>query len=73
MARMVLYFRGPGAAPAEALNRLRSLPGVRVVEETDGRLILLDGPEALIRAAVADLPGWSVSPETRYAPPGCGA
>ena len=69
MARMVLYFRGPGAAPIAALAQLRALPGIRVVEETAGRLILLDGPEATIRAAAAGLPGWSVAPETRYAPP----
>jgi len=70
MARMVLYFRGPGAAPAEHLAVIRAIPGVVVIEESDGRVLLLEGDPEAIRAAMARLPGWSVALETNYRPPG---
>lgn len=70
MARMVLYFRGPGAAPVEHLAVIRAIPGVIVIEEAGGRVLLLEGDPGDILAAMVRLPSWSVAPETSYRPPG---
>lgn len=63
MARYVLRYRGRGPRPAADVGRVGALPGVEIVDDSP-RMLLVDGPEKALRAALADLPGWVMSAET---------
>jgi hypothetical protein len=69
VARLVLLRRGGPAEPGE-VARLLAVPGLRVLAETAGRIMLVDGDEPAIRAAVEAMPNWVVGPATGYPPPG---
>jgi hypothetical protein len=63
MARFILRFRGPGSAQTEDIGRIRSLPGTAILDSSSDRMMLVDGPEEHLRAALKDLPGWTMIPE----------
>jgi len=41
---------------------IRSVKGVRVVDET-GRMLLVDGPADDLQGLVAEMPDWVITPE----------
>jgi hypothetical protein len=63
MPRWVLRYRGNGPRPDGDVDRVAALPGVEVVDDSS-RALLVAGPERVLRAALADLPGWVMSAET---------
>jgi hypothetical protein len=63
MPHFILRFRDSGVIRAEDVQRIRSLPKVTILDEASERMILVDGPEADLRAAVQQMPGWIIVPE----------
>ena len=70
MARFVLRFSGSGAKPIHDVEQIRVVPGVRVLDETSGRMLLVEVPEenALateqsLRSLLAVLGKWILVPE----------
>jgi len=63
MPHFILRFRDPGVVHAADVQRIRSLPDVTILDEGSARMILVDGPEAALRDAVQQMPGWVIVPE----------
>lgn len=68
-SRFILRYRGPGKAPSEATERIRSVPGVAIVDAASSRMLLVEGPEAMLREAVGRLADWVIAPEQTVALP----
>lgn len=49
--------------PAEDMLRIRSVPSVTILDRASDRMMLVDAPEAELRAAVEQMPGWVLVPE----------
>lgn len=69
VGRFIARYRGEGEAPASDLARIRSVPGASVLDQASPRMLLLEGPEESLRAAVGALPGWVLTPEQVYSLP----
>lgn len=63
MPRFILRFRGSGSAQTEDVGRIRSLPNTAILDSSSDRMMLVDGPEEHLRAALKDMPGWVMIPE----------
>lgn len=63
MPHFILRFRDPGVVRAADVQRIRALPEVTILDEGSERMILVDGPEDALRAAVQQMPGWILVPE----------
>jgi len=63
MPHFILRNRGSGSAPADVLSRLRSLPNTAILDASSDRMLLVDGSEGHLRAALSDMPGWVMTPE----------
>jgi hypothetical protein len=63
MPRFILRYRPAGPRPDADARRIAALPGVELVDDSP-RMLLVDGPEAALRAALADLPAWVMTAET---------
>ena len=61
MEHFILRYTGEGSTPAADLQRLRSLPGLRIVEES-GRIVLLETGKQEFENLVSLFPGWVSSP-----------
>ena len=68
MKRYILLNTGAGDA-GEALARLGSIEGVRIVDRTNGRALLVEASLTAIDRIAQALPDWKVAPETRLAKP----
>jgi hypothetical protein len=62
VARFILRYSASPAAPLAHMAQLRAAKGVKVVDESPN-MLLVDGDEAALKARVAAMPGWSLSPE----------
>ena len=62
MARFVVRYRGTGARPNEAVERVKSIDGASVLDDT-GRMMLVEAPEQALRSALAPDSDWVVAPE----------
>jgi hypothetical protein len=69
MAKFILRYRGEGTKPEAAVCRIRALPELRVIDEDSPRMLLVEAPEAPLRAMVADLPDWMLSAQHAYGVP----
>lgn len=65
MARFIVRYRGKGARPEATVQKLRSIDGATIVDDS-GRMVLVDAPEQAVRSAVANDPDWLVAPEVAY-------
>jgi hypothetical protein len=61
--RWVIYYSGPGNPPEDHRLRIREIPGLRVVDETSPRLLLVEAPESELRSTLGQLAGWIIEPE----------
>lgn len=66
MSRYVLRFRGEGPAPGAELDRLRSDPRLRIVDESP-RMFLVEASDADAASLRSELGGWLISEEQFYA------
>lgn len=62
MARFILRYRGAGPRPDADAERIAALAGVELLDDSP-RMLLADGPEGALRAAVAAMPGWTIAEE----------
>ncbi len=61
--RFVLRFAGKRAKPAEDVERIRSVPGATMLDESSARMLLVESHEQPLRDLLESLPGWVVAPE----------
>jgi hypothetical protein len=62
IGRYILRFRGSGPTPAEDVRRIRSLPGVRVIDQSE-RTLLLEAPDGELRSLMPNLSRWAMGEE----------
>jgi hypothetical protein len=67
VARYILRYTGKGPAPPEDILQLVSEGDARVVD-TSSRMVLVEGSEGALQAAVEKLPAWRLSVEERSYP-----
>ncbi len=63
MDRFILRFQGSGPKPAEDIERIRTLSNTTVLDDSSPRMILVEAPEAELKALVDTMPGWVISKE----------
>lgn len=63
MSRFILRYRGSGSAQPGDLEKIRALPNTAVLDSSSDRMMLVDAPEQHLRAALKDMPGWTITPE----------
>lgn len=66
--RFVVRFRGPGPKPPDVAERIRSLPGAQVVDDSS-RMLLVEVPEEKPLRDVLSPSLWVISPERTYEVP----
>ncbi|MCI0461273.1 MAG: hypothetical protein L0Z62_30365 [Gemmataceae bacterium] len=67
MAHFIVRYTGRGAPPAEDLQRIRSLAGLHIVNESP-RMLLVEGSASSVRA-LEEMESWVVTPEKMMSPP----
>ena len=68
MSRLIVRYRGEGPRPESTITQLRSLPDVSIIDDS-GRMLLIDGPEAMVRDALRPSDDWIIAPEKKYSIP----
>jgi hypothetical protein len=68
MARFVLHYGGEAPRPKDVVRRIRAISGASIVDDSD-RLLLVDAPEAELRAVLEPHGDWSITPEKKYRVP----
>jgi hypothetical protein len=66
--KFILRFRGRGPVPPEDVERIRALRNTTVLDASS-RMLLVEGPEAELKALVAQMPDWLLSEERMFALP----
>jgi hypothetical protein len=69
IGRYILRFRGPGSKPPEDVRQISSLPGARVIDQSD-RTLLVEAPDGELREAVSSMSFWVIGEEVHYPLPG---
>jgi len=64
MRRYILRFVGQGPKPVDDVERLRAVPGLSVLDDPPGRMLLVEAPEERLRPVVKSLPQWVMAEET---------
>ena len=67
--RFVLRYRGDGPKPEADVERVRRLPEATMVDESSGRMMLVESDEGPLRELVESLPDWVAAPEQRIPVP----
>lgn len=65
MSRYILRYGGSQAIPTEHVDRIRSTPGIKVIDESP-KMLLVDGEESALREKIKEMPEWSIHPEKGY-------
>jgi hypothetical protein len=68
MGRFVVRYRGRGPRPSDAVTRLETVTGARLIEDA-GRTLLVEADEADLRSAFSEASLWVVAPEVIVPPP----
>lgn len=63
MGRFILIFRGKGPKPVEDVKRFRALRNTTVLDESSSRMILVEAPDAELKALVDTMPEWIITQE----------
>jgi hypothetical protein len=63
MDRFILRFCGSGRKPPDDVARIRSLPNTTVIDDSTSRMVLVEGREAELKAALRSLSDWVMSKE----------
>jgi hypothetical protein len=63
MSRFILRFRGTGLKPAEDVERICALRNTTVLDDSSPRMLLVEAPEAELKALVDAMPGWVMTQE----------
>ena len=62
MPRFILRYRGKRAKPSEDVEQIRALPDTTVLDDSS-RMLLVEGSEANLKAAVSTMTDWVMSEE----------
>lgn len=65
MSRYILRYGGSQAIPTEHSESIRSIPGIKVIDESP-KMLLVDGDESSLHEKIKQMPGWSIHPEKEY-------
>jgi hypothetical protein len=65
MNRYILRYGGASSIPDAHLENIRSIPGLKVIDESP-KMLLVDGEEPSLREKLKDMPEWSIHPEQDY-------
>jgi hypothetical protein len=65
IGRYILRFRGPGSTPPEDVRLISSVPGARVIDQSD-RVLLVEAPDGELRQLVSGMSRWVIGEERRY-------
>lgn len=63
MARFILRFRGSGPKVAQDVERIRALHNATVLDDSSPRMLLVEAPEADLKALIDSMPGWIMAEE----------
>jgi len=61
--KFILRYCGKGAKPADAVARVKASDGVKVVDDSSPRMLLVEGPKAAVEALASGLGDWVMSEE----------
>lgn len=64
--RYVLRYRGAGSKPPADVERARHLLGVRVLDESSAKMVLVECDDESASDLTATLPDWVVAPERTF-------
>ncbi|MGI9121120.1 MAG: hypothetical protein ACR2G7_13545 [Acidimicrobiales bacterium] len=67
--RFILRYRGSGPKPAADVERVRSLRGVTVLDDSAARMLLIECDERPPTEVAETLTDWVVAPEQTFAVP----
>ena len=67
MKRYVLRFRGTGTKPAPDMARLRSCAGLKVIDDTSNRMVLVESQPETIATLKNQMTNWLIV-EENYTP-----
>jgi len=62
MAKFIVRYVGTGPRPAADVKRIRTAPGLKVLDDSS-RMMLVEGSPKSLKALQGSLPGWRWSPE----------
>lgn len=65
MGRYIVRFRGPGAKPADALERILHIVGARVLDDSPRMMLIEAVDDAPLRSAL-DARTWQITEEKSY-------
>lgn len=68
MPRFVVRYRGQGARPQDAVDRVRRIEGASILDDSD-RTMLVDASEEALRGALTPETDWIIAPEVAYPVP----
>ena len=63
MSRLILRFRGAGPSPVVDIERMRALPNTTVIDDSSDRMLLVEAPEAELKALIDKMQDWVMAPE----------
>lgn len=63
MDRFILRFCGSGGKPPGDVAQIRSLPNTTVIDDSTSRMVLVEGREVELKAALQSMPDWVMSKE----------
>ena len=69
MPHFIVRYRGEGPRPADMVDRIRSLPDLRVLDDESPRMLLVEAPEGPLRQLLSDRSDWLVAEQQAYRVP----
>jgi hypothetical protein len=63
MSRFILRYTGKDSKPAADVSRICAEGHARILDDSSPRMVLVEGPEHPLRAAVEKLGNWNLSVE----------
>ncbi len=66
MSHYILRYIQAGAKPAGDVDKIKALPGLKMLDESSPRMLLVDAPSGALTSLLKTLPDWTVSPEQVY-------
>jgi hypothetical protein len=61
--RFILRYCGKGVKPAASVARVKACEGVKLLDDSSARMLLVEGPKRAVQALAGAMPGWVVSAE----------
>jgi hypothetical protein len=65
MSQFILRYGGSSSIPEDHLESIRTIPGLKVIDQSP-QMLLVGGDESALREKLKDMPGWSIHTETAY-------